>query len=394
MSGPLQGCTVLDFSMFVAAPMATMLLGEQGADVIKVEPVDGEVFRTAGASRNGVGAWWLATNRNKRSLGLNLKDPRGVDVASRLAGTADVLVHQFRAGVMEKLGLGYDDLRQSCPRLVYASVSGFGRQGPMARRRAYDNVIQAYAGMNAIQGGIAGSDPQSVRTPIADKVAPLILAEAICAALYERTRSGEGQCIDVSMLHSMLWWLWPDAFMDVTFMETDGVLAGDGPRGFPNMVFATKDGHLTVTQATQPEWRQLSVAMEHPEWMEDDRLASFAWRNEHRSEVYELVGADFATRTTTEWSERLEAADVPFAVVNEPEDLVADAQVAANAMLVELHHKQAGRHRQPTTPAVFSRTRSTATSSPELGADTREILRLIGVDRAECDELMRDGVVA
>lgn len=393
MSGPLDGCTVLDFSMFVAAPMATMLLAEQGAYVIKVEPVGGEPFRSAGTSRYGVGAWWLGTNRSKRSVALNLKDPRGLDIARRLSENADVLVHQFRAGVMERMGLGFGDLSALNSRLIYASVSGFGRVGPLTTRRAYDNVIQAYSGMNAVQGGVAGSIPQSVRTPIADKVAPLILAQSICAALYERGRSGQGQCIDVSMLHSMLWWLWPDVFMDTTFLEADGIVEGDGPRAFPNMVFPTLDGYLTVTQATQQEWRSLATALDRPEWLEDEQLGDFNWRNDHRSEVYELVGAEFAKRSTSEWQERLESADAPFAPVNQPEGLIDDAQVQANSMVVELDHKTVGRHLQPTTPAVFSRTRAAPTPSPELGADTPDVLATIGIGEAECAALAQAGVV-
>lgn len=394
MPGPLEGCTVLDFSMFVAAPMATMLLGEQGADVIKVEPVGGEPFRSAGTSRRGVGAWWLGTNRNKRSLALNLKDPRGIGIARRLSANSDVLVHQFRAGVMERMALGFDDLSALNSRLIYASVSGFGRVGPLASRRAYDNVIQAYSGMNAVQGGTTESVPQSVRTPIADKVAPLILAQSICAALYERSRSGHGQCIDVSMLHSMLWWLWPDVFMDTTFVESDDVLAGDGPRAFPNMVFPTRDGYLTVTQATQQEWHSLAVALGRPDWLEDRKLGDFKWRNDHRSEVYELVGAEFTKRSTAEWLDLLDAADAPFAPVNQPEELIDDAQVKANEMIIQLDQETAGKHLQPTTPAVFSRTRATPAPSPVLGADTRDVLATIGIAHTEYEKLVEAGVIA
>jgi crotonobetainyl-CoA:carnitine CoA-transferase CaiB-like acyl-CoA transferase len=393
MAGPLDGCSVVDLSMYVAAPLATLMLAEQGANVIKVEPVGGEAFRYGTTSRAGLSAWWLSTNRSKRSVALNIKDPQGAKILRQLIAGADVFVHQFRPGVIQKLGFDWKSASELNERLIYAEMSGFGQTGSLARRRAYDNCIQSFVGMPFVQGWGNEKGPQSIKTPIADKVAPLIFAQAITAALYERDRSGIGQHIDVSMVHSLLWWMWGDMYTDETFLEPDGVVRGTNVRELGNLLFPTSDGYITVTFATDSEWFSIATALEKPEWISDPQLGDGLWRDIHRGEVFSLLARSFAGRTTEEWSRRLAETDAPFSPVHEPKEVLKDPYVVELEMTQVLDHPVAGPHLQPTSPARFSRTPGAATSAPVLGDSTESVLLELGYTQSEIKALAESGVV-
>ena len=390
-TSPLDGCRVVDFSVFVAAPLASLVLAEQGADVIKIEPLGGDPLRSRGTMSQGVGAWFVGTNRLKRSVAVNLKDPRGLDVVRRVIDRSDVLLHQFRDGVADRLGIGEADVRRTNPRLIYASLTGFGRDGPFAGRRAYDNIIQAYVGLNHIQG-VGASGPQPIRTILADKVPPLILAQAITAALYEREKSGVGQRIDLSMLHSMLWWMWADGFTDHTF-RGDDVVKGASVSEIQT-IFPTTDGFLTITIASPDEWEALATAAERPDWLTHPELGRHEWRVRNRPATLAVVAEELTTRSTEEWLRRFAEVDAAAGPVNSLADVVVDDQVVANHMLVELTDEKAGAHIQPTHPVTFSRTPARVGPAPGLGANTRQVLTELGIAEDEQVALRDDGVVA
>lgn len=390
--GPLVGCTVVDLSMFVAGPMTTLILGEQGADVIKVEPPGGDPFRAAGTTKHGTGAWWMSTNRCKRSVVIDLRTPDGQDLVRSLAEKADVLLHGFRSGVAERFGIDWETLHAVNPRLVYATISGFGGAGPLANQRVYDNIIQAYVGLNRVQAG--EGEPASVRTPIADKLAPLMLAQAITAALYERERSGAGQLVDASMLHTALWWMWPDMMMHDSFVGDEGVETGEGPREYRNLVFATNDGYITAVTSTDAEWRAFTAAVDRQDWLEHPQLGDPAWRNRHRNEVFDAMATEIGKYPTDVLLARLAAADAPAGPVNEPAAVLEEPQVVANGIVTTLEHPEVGALRQPTPPVRFSGTTTTPFAAPVLGQHTRDVLRNLGLTDVKIAELQRDRVVA
>ena len=392
LNGPLAGFTVLDLSRFVAGPMASLILAEQGADVIKIEPVGGESFRRSGATKQAVGAWWYSTNRGKRSVAIDLKHEVGAQIVDRLLPRVDVLLHNFRGGVADRLGLGWDAVQERNPRIVYATMNGFGTKGPLAGRRAYDNIIQAFSGIQATQGG--AGDPQSIRTPISDKIGPLLLAQAITAALLERERSGRGQLLETSMLHSSLWWMWADMLMNDTFLDDDGTVSrGDGPRDYNNIAFPTRDGYVTTGASTPAEFVALASALDRPDWLTDPQLASQDWRNENRTEFFDRIAAELLNFTTDDLLDRFAASDAQGARVNDPAEVPDHEQVVANDMVVVLNDPRLGRIRQPTPAVTFSRTPVTAQLAPRPGEHTREVLRSLGYGDSEIAEFTAGGIV-
>ncbi|MDX1383848.1 MAG: CoA transferase, partial [Thermoanaerobaculia bacterium] len=272
MPGPLSGVRVLDLSAVVSGPLATVLLADQGADVVKVERLEGDVQRHVGSSRQGLSGNFHMLNRGKRSIAVDLKQERGRDIVRALADRSDVAVQNFRPGVVERLGIGYEQLSATNPGLVYLSLSGFGPGGPHAGRRAYDPIIQARAGAAAAQGRAAGEGPQQVNQLLADKVTAYAAAQAVTAALYARTASGAGQHITLAMLDAVICFLWPDA-------AADRILLGDGiderpPIGAAGHVARFRDGAAATMTLTDSEFQGLCRAYEVPELAADPRFAT------------------------------------------------------------------------------------------------------------------------
>jgi hypothetical protein len=261
MPGPLAGYRVVDLSTMISGPMATMLLGDQGADVIKVE--------APGSARDGISATFATTNRNKRSIVLDLKDRAGRETFDALVATADVFVQNFRPGVAERMGIGEASLRALRPDLVYVSICGFGETGPYARKRVYDPLIQALSGLATIQGDRGVGRPRMVRLIVPDKVTALTAAQAITAALLARERTGEGQHVRLSMIDAMVALAWPEGMAGLTFVEGEKEI----PRNAlaQDLVYETADGWMTAGAVSDSEWQGLARALEHPEWLEDDR---------------------------------------------------------------------------------------------------------------------------
>lgn len=278
MTGPLDGYRIVDLTGVISGPFATMILADQGADVIKVEtPGVGDYTRQAGNRKADLSASFLNNNRNKRSIALDLKDARGRDIFNRLIKTADVLVQNFRPGVVERIGVGEDAIREIAPDIIYVSISGFGEKGPFKSKPTYDPLIQALSGLASVQGGSDDSRPRLIRTIVPDKVTALTAAQAITAALLVRERSGVAQHVRLSMLDSIVAFLWSSDMGGQTFIgET---VSQQRAASFIDLIYHTRDGHMSVSTMTNAQWSAFTVAAGHPEWQEDERFMTPALRD-------------------------------------------------------------------------------------------------------------------
>ncbi len=393
MAGPLSGYRIIDLTRMIAGPMATMMLGDQGADVIKVEaPGLGDLTRAFAGPRHKMAPMFAIANRNKRSVVLNLNDARARAVLARMVTAADVLMHNFRPGVAEKLGISEEAMRRVKPDLIYVSISGFGESGPYAHKRSYDPVIQALSGLAWIQGVI--DRPRMIRLIIADKVTALTAAQAITAALLERARSGMGQQVRLSMLDAVISFLWAEAMAHYTFFGEQHE-THPPPARIRDLVFQTADGFITAGANSNAEWRALAEALEHPEWIADPRFKTPAARERNAEARLELMAGVLRTRTSVQWLERLEARGVPCAPILNRWEMLHHPQVVENQIVIESEHPHAGRIRQPRPAARFDRSSiEMPKPAPLLGEHTREVLREIGVGEKEIDELYAGGVVA
>jgi len=392
MPGPLTGYRVIDVTQMISGPMATMLLADQGADVIKVEPPGmGDLTRALGGPR-GMSPTFSVVNRNKRSIVLNLKDRRGVELLERLVADADLFVQNFRPGVVEQMGLGEAALRRIKPNLVYVSISGFGESGPYVHKRVYDPVIQALSGLASIQGDPASGRPRMMRLIIPDKVTALTAAQAMTAALLARERTGEGQHVRLAMLDAVISFLWPEAMAAHTFIGAKNVVTRANVR---DLVFETADGYITVGVVSDAEWLGLTHALEHPEWLDDPRFKTPAGRVKHADARLELTAEVIKTRTSADWLARLDAEQVPCAPILSRTDLLTDPQIAANALIVELDYPQVGRVRQARPAARFDGTPAELRRpAPLLGEHTDEVLTELGLAPEQVAALRTAGAVA
>ncbi len=394
MPGPLAGYRIIDVTQMVSGPMATMILADQGADVIKVEPPGtGDLTRALGGGARGMAPLFMTINRNKRSVVLNLKDPRGRALLERLVAGADLFVQNFRPGVVERMGIGEAALRRVKPNLVYVSISGFGESGPYAHKRVYDPVVQALSGLATIQADPHSGRPQMMRLIIPDKVTALTAAQAMTAALLARERTGEGQHVRLAMLDAVIAFLWPEAMARYTLIGPDsGVIRPETAR---DLIFETTDGYITVGAVSDAEWAGLARALDHPEWLEDPRFKTPAGRVKYADARLELMATVLRTRSSAEWLARLDAAQVPCAPVHTRAEIITDPQVRANNLLVESEHPHAGRMRQPRAAARFEHTPTEFRfPAPLLGEHTEAVLTEIGILAEQLAELRAAGVIA
>jgi crotonobetainyl-CoA:carnitine CoA-transferase CaiB-like acyl-CoA transferase len=391
--GPLSGYRIIDVTQMLSGPMATMILGDQGADVIKIEPPGvGDLTRAMGANKRGIPPTFAVINRNKRSIAIDFKDHRGLGVLKHLVAGADVFVQNFRPGRAERMGLGEHELRRIKSDLIYVSISGFGEKGPYVERRVYDPVIQALSGLAAIQADYKTGRPQMMRLIIPDKVTALTAAQAITAALLARERTGEGQHVKLAMLDAVIAFLWPEGMANHTFISSNATPARAGSR---DLIFETADGYITAGANSNAEWRGLATALGRPEWIDDPRFNTVAARIRNVAERLELTAEILATKTSAEWLAVLAANDVPSAPVLSREEVLRDAQVAANELIVESEHPHAGAMRQPRPAARFEATPAGLhRPAPLLGEHTDEILRELGVTNDAAADLRASGVVA
>jgi crotonobetainyl-CoA:carnitine CoA-transferase CaiB-like acyl-CoA transferase len=391
MPGPLCGFKVLDLSRVLSGPAATVLLADQGADVIKVEPLNGDIVRQMGGG--GLGPGFLTANRGKRSVALDLKSEAGIDVVKRLAATCDVFIQNFRPGAIEGMGLGYEVIHAINPAIIYTSVSGFGEKGPYAHNRVYDPVIQALSGMADIQADSEQGPPHMMRTVIPDKTTGLTVAQAIMAALLARERGAGGQHLKVAMLDAVISFLWPEGLGGLTMVGHE-VKVKTGQRT-KDLIYETRDGYITAGAISDAEWQGMCRALDKPEWITDpryrttrDRIINAPVRLEETAEVMK-------TRTSEEWLERLDANSVPSAPVLTRPQVIEHEQVKVNELLFEYDHPGLGRVRQPRAAARFTATPTrTEALAPQLGEHGREVLAEHGFTDEEVETLVRSAVLA
>jgi len=393
MSGPLSGIKIIDLSSVISGPVATVLLADQGADVIKVEAPQGDIIRRMGLGKNNLSPAFVSANRGKRSICIDLKDPAGVAVVKKLIADADVFIQNFRPGAIERMGLSYDVLSVLNPRLLYVSVSGFGETGPYAHKRVYDPVIQALTGLPDVQADSATSRPRMVRTIIPDKVSALTTAQAITAGLLERERgSGEGQHIKVAMIDATISFLWPEALGGLTMVGGEknvrrGQLAQD-------LIFETKDGYITCGAVSDSEWKGMCAALEQPHWLDDERFNTPMGRVANAKERIDSMGDVLKSRTSADWLERLDANDVPCAPVLSRPEILENEQIKANKLINQYEHPGLGQIRQPRPGAKFSRSDIRKEPiAPALGEHSDEILHDLDFSKAEIKELVDKGIV-
>ena len=394
MPGPLHGFRIVDLTSMISGPLATMMLADQGAEVIKVEnPDGGDYVRRAGNRRGDFSAAFLNNNRNKRSLALDLKDARGVALLLELVQGADVFVQNFRPGVIERLGLGEDVVRAARADIVYVSIAGFGFEGPYADRPVYDPLIQAVSGLATIQAGSDQARPRLVRTIVPDKVSALVAAQAITAALLCRARDGVGQHVRLAMLDAIVAFLWQSDMGSQTLVGAD--IAQQSAASFIDLIYETAAGFISVAVMSDREWRALCRALDTPAWLDDPRFATPALRDRNIDARLEIIQQRLLARPASEWLVRLEAEGVPCAPVLTRNEMIQHPQVIANQLLEIHEHPHAGSLRQARPPARFSVTEAAIRwGAPRLGEDTAAILAELGVARTRSDALARDGVIA
>ena len=395
MPGPLDGIRIVDLTTMISGPLATCILAEQGAEVLKIEhPRGGDHGRQVADRRCGFSASFLNNNRGKRSVTLNLKDPRGVEAVLRLCATADVFVQNFRPGVAERLGLGEAAVRAARPDIVYASIAGFGFEGPWAGKPVYDPLIQALSGLASVQGGSDRARPRLVRTILPDKATALQASQAITAALLARARTGRGTHLRLSMLDTMAFFLWSSDMAGYTFVGDEvAEEGGDEAQSFVELIYQSADGYLAVSALADANWRGLCRAIDRPDLRDDPRFATVALREINKTARLELTQEALLARGTAEWMERLEAEDVPCAPVLTRAEMIRHPQVAANGILVERDHPHAGRIRQARAPARFAGFEGGEPLPARLlGEDTEAALAAAGYGAAEIARLIADGV--
>ena len=389
--GALHGFRILDATSMIAGPLATRILADQGADVIKVEAPSGDLTRALGGAARAMAPIFATVNRSKRSVAIDLKQPGALAVLLRMAEQSDVFVQNFRPGTAERMGIGAEDLRRRNPRLVYVSISGFGERGPYAHKRVYDPVIQAISGLADIQRA-GGARPRMLRLIVPDKVTGLTAAQAITAALLARERTGQGQHLRLAMLDATVAFLWPEGMARHTFVGAD--IGVTRPPDVRDLVFETADGWMTAGTVSDAEWEGFTRAAGHPEWLDDARFRSAAGRVKHADARLDLMQEALRERTTSEWLERLDAHQVPCAPILTRDELLEHPQILANELIVESDAPQTGRMRQPRPAERFDATPSTIRRpAPLLGEHTHEVLRELGVREDELSALQRDGAI-
>ena len=390
MPGPLHGFTVIDLTSVISGPLATQTLADQGADVIKVEAPRGDHARHVATRRGGFSASFLNNNRNKRSIVLDLKRPDGLAALSRLAGDADALVQNFRPGVAERIGVGEAAIREVNPEIVYVSIAGFGFEGPYANKPVFDPLVQAVSGLTTVQAGADESRPRLVRTILPDKLTGVQASQAVTAALLARERTGKGQHVRLSMLDTVVSFLWSSDMGGHTFVGAES--AEERAQSWIDLIYETRDGYITVAVNQDKEWERFALAAERPDILDDERFRTAEGREVFKNERLELIQSVLRDRTTDDWIARLESRDVPCAPVLTRREMIRHPQIDANGIIVEVDHPQAGRLRQTRAPARFSVTEPEhRRGAPVLGEHTREILSEHGFDREEIAALEASG---
>jgi crotonobetainyl-CoA:carnitine CoA-transferase CaiB-like acyl-CoA transferase len=394
---PLAGLKVVEMSTMITCSLAAMVLRSQGAEVIKVEPVQmGDPMRYIGSQKNGQSALFHNCNRGKQSLAMDLKHKTGAEAVLRLAADADIMLNNYRPGVMDSLGLGPEVVCKANPRLVNISVTGFGTVGPLAARPAYDHVIQGISGLTGLQGGdyadAENAEFDFIRMLICDKVTAYTVAQAATAALVARASTGEGQHIDISMLHACLAFLWPDGMMGLTLQDED--VLDMPPLSESYKVLTAKDGSIACALLSDGHWTAVLNMLGREDLMSDARFANMPARMTHLPEIMSFVAEGVKDMPVADVMRVFEAADIPFAQCETRSSLLANEQVLAIGALETYVTENMGKLTAPTPPILFGGTAtSLAEPSPRHGEHSRAIMQALGFDAAALEEMTREGAL-
>ena len=392
--GPLSGITVIDLTAMISGPVCTMMLGDQGADVIKVEPLTGELTRKVGASKNGMTTSFLCANRSKRSLTLNLKDPKGITVLKKLIAKADVLVQNFRPGAMKRMGLSYEEVKKLNKEIIYTSISGFGEKGPYSNQRVYDPVIQALSGLADIQRDQKTNFPKMVRTIIPDKTTGMAAAQAISSALFYKERYGTGQHIKLAMLDVMVAYLWPEGSASLSFVGDEGD-PSKGQMGL-DLVFQTKDNkYITAGAVTDKEWLGMCNAFDRKDLLSDPRFNTPRARFDNKTERRLLIADEIKKHNSIDILTKLHENEVPSAPILSRTELLENEQIIENN-IIEFHDsKFFGNIRSPRPAPIYSDSPINGNQlAPLLGQNSIEILKEIDYKDQEIANLLQEKVTS
>ena len=390
--GPLKGIKVLDLTSMVSGPMAAMMLADQGAEVIKVEPTNGEQLRHMAAPHNGVNPAFFSCNRGKKSLAVDLKSEEGKEILLKLVQEADVFMQNFRPGAIDRMGLGEDELRKLNKKLIFVSISGFGTEGPYSDSRVYDPVIQALSGATDIQADRETGRPQMFRVIVADKVTAITAAQAVSSALYQREKSGIGQHIQLSMLESMLAFFWPEGMAGLVYEENEFDVRK--LQGSQDLIYKAKDGYITAGAVSDAEWGGMCRALKREDLLEDERFCTSAARVSNAGERKQLTGEEISKWNSEEILARFKEEGVPCAPLLNRMDLMGHEQVLANESIWIQDYKGFGEVRQARPAARFDKTPSEiARPAPKLGEPGQEILTELGYSSSTQSKLIKEGKV-
>ena len=394
MSGPLSGVKIVDITTVVMGPYATQMLGDLGAEIIKIEAPGGDNTRHVGPMRHpGMGHMFLHLNRNKKSVVLDLKQAAGRDALLRLAAQADVLIYNVRPQAMARLKLSYDDIAAVNPRIIYVGAYGFSQDGPYAAKPAYDDRIQGMVGLPWLMAQSGGSEPRFIPSTLADRIVGLHAVYAVTAALYHRERTGQGQSVAVPMFETMAQLILGDHFGGKTFEPPLG------PAGYARVLaphrkpFATRDGFLCLLIYNDKQWQAFFRLIGREDLYRDDpRFSSHTHRAQHIAEVNEFVAGQIKTRTTAEWLNALTEADIPVSVMNSIDDLMDDPHLAATHFIGQSEHPSEGAIRTTAVPTQWSASAPEfQCHAPRLGENSIEVLRALRYTQDEIDAMLASG---
>lgn len=390
--GPLEGIKVLDLTSMVSGPVAAMMLGDQGADVIKVEPIHGEQLRHLGETHNGLNPGFYSCNRNKRSLAVDLKTELGKQILWDLIKDADVLLQNFRPGAMRRMGFPEEEVRKVNRGIIFVSISGFGEKGPYAHKRVYDPIVQALSCATDIQADRKTQRPNMFRIILADKVSALTAAQAVSSALFHRERHGEGQHIKISMLEATIAFLWPEGMGGLVFADQEM----DIKRTYSSidLIYETQDGYMTISIISDKEWQAVCSALDREDLIDDERFSTALARRKNAELRREVIAAEVSKRATVDLLEKLDAADVPCAPLLDRTELLDHPQIVESGTILREIQEGFGEVRQARPAARFGETpASVRTPAPQLGEHTVIVLQSLGYDQKRCDKLLEGKVV-
>tara|TARA_B100000965_G_C19562492_1_gene745191 strand:- start:125 stop:1315 length:1191 start_codon:yes stop_codon:yes gene_type:complete len=390
--GPLEGIKIIDLTSMVSGPMGAMILADQGAEVIKVEPVAGDQLRHMAAPHNGVNPAFFSCNRGKKSLAIDLKSKEGKEILLKLIKESDVLMQNFRPGTTDRMGFGYEDMKKLNPSLIYLSISGFGDKGPYAQSRVYDPVIQALSGATDIQADRNTGTPKMFRVVIADKVTSLTAAQAISSALYAREKNSEGQHVRLSMLDSVIAFFWPEGMSGLVFKDKEFDVRK--LQGSQDLIYKAKDRYITAGAVSDAEWKGMCNALDMTELIEDERFATSAARVINAEERKQITGKEIEKWQSEEILARFQDEGVPSAPLLDRMELMHHEQIVENQTIMRKEYEGFGEVRQAIPPAQFEGTPSQISRpAPKLGEHGIEILTSMGISEEVQNRLLEEGKI-